>query len=137
MKFVNYLFFNGNCREAFEFYAEVFGGQVIGLVTYRDEPGESSMPADWQDKVMNVQLSIGDQSLMASDSPPQYASEMGGFSISVDLDDLARAERIFAALADSGTVTMPFAPTFWAKGFGMVKDKFGTPWMISSGNAGE
>ena len=65
MKFVNYLFFNGNCREAFEFYADVFDGQVVGLVTYRDEPGESSMPADWQDKVMNVQLSIGDQSLMA------------------------------------------------------------------------
>ncbi len=137
MKFVNYLFFNGNCREAFEFYAKVFDGEIVGLVTYRDEPGESSMPVDWQDKVMNVQLSIGDQSLMASDSPPQYASEMGGFSISVDLGDLGRAERIFAALADGGTVTMPFAPTFWAKGFGMLKDKFGTPWMISSGNAGE
>ncbi|MDR7220767.1 VOC family protein [Aminobacter aminovorans] len=137
MKLVNYLFFNGNCREAFEFYAKVFDGEIVGLVTYRDEPGESSMPVDWQDKVMNVQLSIGDQSLMASDSPPQYASEMGGFSISVDLGDLGRAERIFAALADGGTVTMPFAPTFWAKGFGMLKDKFGTPWMISSGNAGE
>ena len=137
MKFVNYLFFNGNCREAFELYAKVFDGEIVGLVTYRDEPGESSMPVDWQDKVMNVQLTIGDQSLMASDSPPQYASEMGGFSISVDLGDLGRAGRIFAALADGGTVTMPFAPTFWAKGFGMVKDKFGTPWMISSGNAGE
>lgn len=137
MKFVNYLFFNGNCREALEFYAKIFDGEVVGLVTYRDEPGEGSVPPDWRDKVMNVQLAIGDQSLMASDSPPQYKSEMSGFSVSVDMDDLGRAESIFKALADGGSIDMPFAPTFWAKGFGMLKDRFGTPWMISSGSAGE
>lgn len=137
MKFVTYLFFNGNCREAFKFYAGLFDGEIAGMVTYRDEPGQGSVPAEWLDKVMNVQLSIGDQVLMASDSPPRYASDMSGFSVSVDLDDLGRAERVFTALADGGTVNMPFQPTFWAKGFGMVKDRFGTPWMISSGNAQE
>ncbi|MGF7009379.1 VOC family protein [Aminobacter sp. BE322] len=137
MKLVTYLFFNGNCREAFEFYARLFDGEIAGMVTYRDEPGQGSVPAEWLDKVMNVQLSIGDQALMASDAPPQYASDMSGFSVSVDLGDLGRAGRVFAALADGGTVNMPFQPTFWAKGFGMVKDRFGTPWMISSGNARE
>ncbi|MEO5325007.1 VOC family protein [Mesorhizobium sp. CC13] len=137
MKFVTYLFFNGNCREAFEFYAGLFDGEIAGMGTYRDEPGQGSVPAEWLDKVMNVQLSIGDQALMASDAPPQYASDMSGFSVSVDLGDLGRAGRVFTALADGGTVNMPFQPTFWAKGFGMVKDRFGTPWMISSGNAQE
>ena len=73
--------------------------------------------------------------------PPMHHRNTGrrcrGFSVSVDTNDLAEAAAIFAALADGGTVNMPFSPTFWAKGFGMVKDKFGTPWMISSGNAGE
>nr|WP_246471257.1 VOC family protein [Aminobacter carboxidus] len=137
MKIVNYLFFNGNCREAFEFYAKVFDGEIVGMLTHRETPASKDVSEEWQDKIINAQLVIGDQSIMASDSPPQYRTEMSGFSVSVDIDDLARAERIFAALADGGTINMPFSPTFWAKGFGMVKDTFGTPWMISSGNAGE
>jgi PhnB protein len=134
MKITNYLLFNGNCREAFEFYARLFDGQIAGLVTYRDMPG-APVPEDWLDKVMNVQLSIGDQLISASDAPPQYRSEMGGFYVSMNLDDLGRAERMFNALADGGSVNLPFAPTAWAKGFGMVRDRFATPWMISSGNA--
>ncbi|MBT1160100.1 VOC family protein [Aminobacter anthyllidis] len=137
MKFVNYLFFNGNCREAFEFYAKVFDGEIVGMLTHRETPAGKDVSEEWQDKIINAQLVIGDQSIMASDAPPQYRTEMSGFSVSVDTNDLAKAEAIFAALADGGTVNMPFSPTFWAKGFGMVKDKFGTPWMISSGNAGE
>lgn len=137
MKFVNYLFFNGDTREAFEFYANVFDGEIAGMLTHRETPATKDVSEEWQDKIINAQLIIGDQMLMASDSPPQYRTEMSGFSVSVDMGDLAKAERVFNALADGGTVNMPFSPTFWAKGFGMVKDKFGTPWMISSGNAGE
>jgi len=136
MKITNYLLFNGNCREAFEFYARLFDGKIAGLVTYRDMPG-APVPEDWLDKVMNVRLSIGDQLISASDAPPQYRSEMSGFLVSMNLDDLGRAERMFNALADGGAVNVPFAPTAWAKGFGMVRDRFGTPWMISSGNAQE
>ncbi|AWC25661.1 VOC family protein [Aminobacter sp. P9b] len=135
MKFVNYLFFNGNCREAFAFYAKVFDGEIVGMLTHRETPASKDVSEEWQDKIINAQLVIGDEMIMASDAPPQYRTEMSGFSVSVDTDDLAKAEAIFAALADGGTVNMPFSPTFWAKGFGMVKDKFGTPWMISSGNA--
>ena len=137
MKFVNYLFFNGDTREAFEFYAKVFDGEITGMLTHRETPATKDVSEEWQDKIINAQLIIGDQMLMASDAPPQYRTEMSGFSVSVDMGDLAKAERVFNALADGGTVNMPFSPTFWAKGFGMVKDKFGTPWMISSGNAGE
>ncbi|PWK68516.1 VOC family protein [Aminobacter sp. AP02] len=136
MKFVNYLFFNGDTREAFEFYAKVFDGKITGMLTHRETPASKDVSEEWQDKIINAQLIIGDQVLMASDAPPQYRTEMSGFSVSVDMDDLAKAERVFNALADGGSVNMPFSPTFWAKGFGMVKDKFGTPWMISSGNAG-
>lgn len=136
MKFVNYLFFNGDTRAAFEFYAKVFNGKIVGMLTHRETPATKDVSEEWQDKIINAQLQIGDQMIMASDAPPQYRTGMSGFSVSVDVEDLAEAERIFNALADGGTVNMPFTPTFWAKGFGMVKDKFGTPWMISSGNAG-
>ena len=93
------------------------------------------MPPEWHDKIINAHLVVGDQELMGADSPPQYFKAMEGFSVSIQLDDENEAERIFDALAEGGTVTMPFEPTFWAKKFGMVKDRFGTPWMVSGGHA--
>ena len=131
MKFVIYLSFDGRCREAFEFYAATFGGKIVAMISHGETPASEHVPAEWQDKIINAHLVVGDQQLMGADGPPQFFNGQEGFSVSVQLDDEGEAERIFGALAEGGAVTMPLAPTFWAKRFGMLKDRFGTPWMIN------
>lgn len=133
MQFIPYLLFDGRCREAFEFYAGVLDGQILSMTTHGETPAAAGVSADWQDKIINAHLKVGDQELMASDSPPQFNETMNGFYVSIQIDDEDRAERIFNAFADGGEVKMPFSPTFWAKKFGMVKDRYGTPWMINCG----
>jgi PhnB protein len=97
----------------------------------RGTPAAEHAPPEWQSEIMHARLSIGDQVLMASDSPPQYQAPMKGFSVSLNVDSIAEAERIFAAFAEGGTVGMPLQQTFWATRFGMLTDRFGTPWMIN------
>jgi PhnB protein len=127
-----YLFFNGNCREAFEFYAPLFGGAIEAMLTHADTPAASQVPDEWRDKILHACLKIGDRLLMASDAPPQYAAAPAGFRVHVEIPDAEKAARIFAALTEGGRIMMPFEKTFWARRFGMVNDRFGTPWMISS-----
>ena len=137
MKFVPYLSFDGCCREAFEFYAKVLGGKIAAMLSHGETPAGAYVSKEWQDKIINAHLIAGDQELMGADSPPEMGGgAKGGFSISIQIDDEKDAERIFNAFADGGAVTMPFEPTFWAPKFGMVTDKYGTPWMINCGMAG-
>jgi PhnB protein len=134
MRFIPYLSFDGRCREAFEFYAKTFDGRIVDMISYGDTPAAEHVSKDWRHKIMNAYLMVGDKELMGSDPPPEMGgSEMQGMSVAIQIDDEARAERIFNALADGGTVTMPFEPTFWAKRFGIVRDRFGTPWLINCG----
>ena len=133
MKLISYLTFNGRCREAFEFYAKVLDGKIVAMITHAETGYADQVPADWRDKIINAHLTIGDAELMGADAPPQYFQEKAGVSVSVQLDSESDAKRIFDAFAEGGTVTLPYGPTFWAKGFGMVKDKFGTPWMVGGG----
>ncbi len=137
MKFVPYLSFDGRCREAFQFYAKVFKGEIVAMISHGETPAGEHVSKDWQDKIINAHLIAGGQALMGADSPPQMGDvAKKGFSISIEIDDEKDAERIFNAFADGGTVIMPFEPTFWAKKFGMVTDKYGTPWMINHGMIG-
>lgn len=136
MKLIAYLSFDGSCREAFEFYAKVLGGKITAMVTHGETDAGSYVPADWQDKIINAHMTVDDAELMGADAPPQYFQEKAGVSVSIQVESEAEAKRIFDALAENGTVTLPFAPTFWAKGFGMLKDKFNTPWMVGGGAAG-
>lgn len=137
MKFVPYLSFDGRCREAFEFYAKVLDGKISAMLSHGETPAGEHVSNEWQDKIINAHLIAGDQELMGADSPPEMGNATKeGFSISIQIDDEKDAERIFNAFADGGAVTMPFEPTFWAKKFGMVTDKYGTPWMINCGMAG-
>jgi len=131
MKFVTYLSFDGRCREAFEFYAKTLGGKIVAMASHGETPAAEHVPPEWQDKIINAHLVVGDQQLMGADSPPQYFKGQEGFSVSIQVDSESEAERIFKALADGGTVTLPLEPTFWAKRFGMVKDRYGTPWMVN------
>jgi len=127
-----YLHFNGQCAEAFKFYEQCLGGKIVMMMTYGESPGSSEhTPPEMRDKIIHVRLIIGDQALMGSDSPPEYKEEAGGYSVSLSTNDRAEAERVFNALAENGTVKMPFQETFWAHGFGMLTDRFGVPWMVN------
>ena len=126
-----YLNFDGDCEAAFRFYAEVLGGRIETMMTHRDSPVAADTPVEWQDKILHAYLTVGDAVLMASDAPPGMYSRPQGLYVSIGLSDPAQAERIFKALADGGTVQMPFEETFWAYRFGMLVDRFGTPWMIN------
>lgn len=134
MHFIPYLSFDGNCREAFDFYTKVLDGEIKGIVTNGETPMAGEFSTDEQDKVMNAYLVAEGAELMGADAPSHHPySKPTGFTISIQLDDDARAERIFAALAEGGEVQMPMEGTFWARKFGMLVDRYGIPWMINSG----
>ncbi|HSB77704.1 MAG TPA: VOC family protein [Candidatus Methylomirabilis sp.] len=128
-----YLFFDGRCEEAIEFYRKALGAEVTMLMRFKDspEPHQPGMiPPDAGDKVMHMSFRIGDTTLLASDGRCLGQSSFQGFSLSLVVPELAEAERLFAALADGGQVQMPFTKTFFSPGFGMVADRFGVSWMV-------
>lgn len=133
MQINTYLNFNGNCQEAFAYYEKVLGGKITDKMNYAGTPAAAHATPEWQDKILHTRLVVGDQVLMGSDAPPGYYLPPQGFSVSIVLDDIVEGERIFTALAEGGKVTMPWAETFWAKRFGMLVDRFGTPWLVNCG----
>jgi len=126
-----YLFFKGNCKEAFTYYEKVLKGKIIAMTTHRETPASEHTKAEWQDKIIHARMTFGDQVLMASDAPPEHHQPMQGFSISLTIKEPAEADRVFKAFSEGGQVTMPIQETFWAHRFGMLVDRFGTPWMIN------
>lgn len=128
-----YLFFDGQCEAALNFYAQCLGGQIAVLHRYGGSPMEAQLPPEWKHKVMHATLDAGGQRFMASDRMPgQPFGGHAGFSMSVNLPkDPVRGETVFKALATGGMVTMPFALTFWGAHFGMLVDKFGVGWMVN------
>lgn len=126
-----YLSFDGRCAEAFAFYAGLLGGTVEFSMSWGDSPMAGEVPEGWRDKVMHVSLAVEGRRLLGADAPPSFYSRPQGFSVALGFDDLDRAAAVFAGLAEGGEVRMPFAPTFWAKGFGMLIDRFGIPWMVN------
>ena len=126
-----YLFFNGNCEQAFKLYEQVLGGKITMMMPHEGSPAEAHTPPEWRKKIMHARLVAGDMVLMGSDSPPPHQEPMKGFSVSLQVDKATDAERIFGALSKGGTVKMPLEKTFWAERFGMLVDQFGTPWMIN------
>ncbi|MDP8924632.1 MAG: VOC family protein [Chloroflexota bacterium] len=127
-----YLNFGGQCREAFAFYEQCLGGRIEVMQTHGESPIAADVPPDWHARILHARLRVGDAVLMGSDSPPEHYARPQGLYVSLQVDDPAEADRIFRAPAEQGTVTMPFEPTFWAAGgFGMLVDRFGTPWMIN------
>ena len=126
-----YLFFKGNCETAFKFYEKALRGTIELMLPHEGSPAAEHVPAEWGSKIMHARLVVGSMVLMGSDAPPQYQKEMQGFSVSLGIDTPSEAERVFKALSENGTVTMPLEKTFWAERFGMLVDQFGTPWMIN------
>jgi len=129
-----YLFFNGRCEQAIEFYRKALGAEVIMMMRFKDspEPCQPGMvPPGSENKIMHASFRIGSTTLMASDGCSTEAPGFEGFSLSLSVANEAEADRVFAALADGGQVRMPLAKTFWSARFGMVADRFGLGWMIT------
>jgi PhnB protein len=135
MQIQPYLFFNGDCEAAFNFYERCLGGKIEAMLTHAGSPAEQQVPAEWRSKILHARLVVGDAVLMASDAPPGHYQKPQGFSVSVQINEPVRAESVFHALADGGTVTMPIQETFFAARFGMLVDKFGTHWMVNCDKA--
>lgn len=127
-----YLFFGGRCEEAIEFYRTALGAEVQMFMRYKESPDTNRpMPSCFDDKVMHASVRIGATTVMASDGMCEGTANFEGFSLSITVPDEAEAERVFAALAEGGLVTMPLEKTFWAPKFGMLQDRFGVGWMVS------
>jgi PhnB protein len=132
MAFYPYLFFGRDCRQAFEFYKQVFGGELV-LITMNDMPPEQPVPPDQGDLIMHAALKFDDQLLMGSDDPTRDdVGEVSGMMVNYSVADVADATKAFNALADGGEVRLPIGETSWSPAFGMCVDRFGTPWMVSA-----
>lgn len=130
-----YLNFDGRCEEALGFYQRALGAKVEMLMRFREspEPPPPGMVAPGsENKVMHCAFTLGESLVMASDGACRGAPSFKGVTLSIAVNDVAEAERVFKALADGGQVTMPIDKTFWSPRFGMVNDRFGVPWMVNT-----
>jgi len=128
-----YLFFQGRCEEALQFYQKALGAEVQMIMRYKEcpeAPPPGMIPANWGDKIMHSSFKVGSNIVMASDGCGE-AGKFEGFSLSIAVNTEAEAKKIFAALSEGGKVEMPLTKTFWSPCFGMLEDKFGVGWMIS------
>lgn len=127
-----YIHFQGQCAEALAFYDSVFGGGGVQTMRYADGP---EVPPAWREsaRIMHGQVTLFDGTLMASDYPPDVAGDpQSGFSVMQSAPDIDTGRKVFEALAEGGAIVTPFTATFFSPGFGMVKDRFGTHWIIST-----
>jgi PhnB protein len=134
MKLQTYLNYGGNCREAFRFYEQHLGGKITMMMTQGEQPNPNAVPADRKNDILHARLTIGDTELLASDVPPGRFQPMHSVYLSLKVDSIAEAERIYTLLADGGEIFMPMQGTFFAIRFAMLRDKFGTSWMILHGD---
>lgn len=131
MQVQSYLFFYGRCEEALAFYKAKLGAEVLCMMRNKEAPDAEAVQGEHGNLIMHSSFRIGDAILMASDGRSgQPAAPYSGFSLSLAFDDLAEAKARFDALAEGGQVSLPWQPTFFANGFGMLTDKFGMPWMV-------
>jgi len=133
MQVTPYLFFDGRCEEALEFYKKAIGAEVQMMMRNKESPDPhppGMLPPGTENKVMHATLRIGDTTVMASDGHAKGQPKFEGFSLSLNAKNEAEAERLFAALSDGGQVRLPLTKTFFSPRFGMLADKFGMGWMI-------
>ena len=136
MQIQPYLFFDGRCEEALDFYRQALGAEVTMLMRFKEapEPPQMAMPPGTGDKIMHCAFRIGETTVMASDGECRGQPGFQGMSLSLSVPDEATAERLFAALGEGGRVQMPLTRTFFSPRFGMVADRFGVSWMLIAGS---
>ena len=128
-----YLSFNGNCRDAMQFYAEALDGKIEVMLSGGDSPMAAMIPKEHAHAILHARLALPDNGfLFAGDCPSHTPYQpMNGFTLTLNYDTIADASKYFKALAEGGQITMPLQPAFWAKSWGMLTDKFGTPWIVN------
>lgn len=131
MRIGTHLIFDGQCREAFVAYQRILGGTLATLMTFGESPLAAGVDAKWHGRILHATLAIDGAELNGADVLPHDYQRPRGFSVIVNLSDVERARQVFAALAEGGRVNMPFQSTFWSPGFGVLVDRFGTPWEIN------
>jgi PhnB protein len=130
MQLTTYLNFGGNCEEAFRFYEQHLGGTIDYLMRHGETPGGSPARDDWKDKVLHAQMSLGGTSLLGADVDPDRFQPMRSAYLTLTFDDSAEADRVYALFTDGGEIFMPMNETFFAHRFAMLRDRFGTSWML-------
>ena len=129
MKLYTYLTYGGNCRQAFEFYMQHLGGKITALTTH-GEMGDPNVPHDWKNAVLHARMEIGETLLLGADVPPDRFQPMRSAYLTLIVDSSAEAERIYNLLKDGGQIFMAMEETFFAHRFAMLRDRFGTSWML-------
>lgn len=130
MKLNTYLNFGGTCEQAFRFYEQHLGGTITMMMRRSEQPNQIETWPGWEQTIQYASMNIGETELMAADVPPDRFKPMRSAYLALTVDGPDEAERIYAVLTDGGQVFMPMAETFFAHRFGMLRDKFGTSWMI-------
>jgi len=130
MQLNTYLNYGGNCAEAFRFYEQHLGGRITMLTKHGESPTPGPTPPEWKDKVLHARISLGGTEIFGADIPPDRFQPMRSAYLSLTLDSVAEAERIYALLSEGGQVFMPMEETFFAHRFAMLRDRFGTSWML-------
>ena len=130
MKLHTYLNFGGNCAQAFRFYEQHLGGKIIMMMNHGQQPKANAVSPEWKNAILHARINIGDTVLMGADIPPERFQPMRSAYLSLTVSSNDEAERIYALLSNGGEIFMPMEETFFAFRFAMLRDKFGTSWMI-------
>jgi PhnB protein len=130
MKLNTYLNYGGNCAEAFRFYEQHLGGKITFIMTHGQMPDPSTVGPAWKDKVLHARIELGGTALLGADIPSPPFEPIRSAYLSLSVGTIAEAERIYALLTEGGEIYMPMAETFFAHRFAMLRDRFGTSWML-------
>jgi PhnB protein len=130
MKLYTYLNYGGNCRQAFQFYEQHLGGKVTFMMTHGEQPNAGNVSPEWKDAILHARITLGETELLGADIPPDRFQPMRSAYLSLITGSPEEAERVYALLSDGGQIFMPMEETFFAVRFAMLRDKFGTSWMI-------
>jgi PhnB protein len=130
MQLHTYLNYGGNCEQAFRFYEQHLGGKVTFMMRHGEQPSAANVAPEWKDAVLHARMTIGGTELLGADVPPERFQPMRSAYLSLTVESIDEAERIYALLTDGGQIFMPMQETFYASRFAMLRDRFGTSWMI-------
>ncbi len=130
MKLHTYLNYGGNCEQAFRFYEQHLGGKITAMMTHAEQPDPKNVPPDWLKSILYARMTIGETDLMGSDVPPEHFQPIRSVYLSLTVASSEEAEKTHALLSEGGEIFMPMQETFFALRFSMLRDKFGTSWMI-------
>ena len=130
MKLYTYLNYGGNCRQAFEFYEQHLGGKITFITTHGEMPQSTEVPENWKNAVLHARMDLGETVLLGADVPPERFQPMRSAYLTLMLDSSEHADRVYALLKEGGEIFMKMEETFYAHRFAMLRDRFGTSWML-------